>query len=166
MSAVTSIRGQDMNNPSMTTRWALAPLLAALVVAGCATTPAFEPVAAPAAPAAFKELDGRWAALEPAEAQARGEWWKAFADPLLDDLIARADQHNTSIQLSGARLAQARALLRSADADRLPQIGLGAGGGARHGEPGVGHHGAGHRAQCRARRLVRAGFVRPPGEGQ
>jgi multidrug efflux system outer membrane protein len=116
-----------MNTTSLATRWALAPLLAAMVLAGCSTTPEFAPTAVPAAPAAFKELDGCWAALPPAEAQPRGEWWKSFGDPLLDDLVARADQHNTGIQLAGARLAQARALLRSANADRLPQIGLGAG---------------------------------------
>jgi multidrug efflux system outer membrane protein len=110
-------------------RWVLVPLMAALVLAGCATTAVVDPVAAPAAPAAFKELDGRWAALKPAEAQPRGEWWKAFADPLLDDLIARADRNNTSIQLSAARLAQARALVRSTNADRLPQVGIGAGAG-------------------------------------
>lgn len=108
-------------------RWTLAPLLAALVLAGCASAPIAEPVSPPATPLAFKELDGRWAALQPAEAQARGEWWKAFADPLLDELIARADRHNTSIQLAGARLAQARALVRSADANRLPQLGIGTG---------------------------------------
>jgi len=115
------------HKPVFPTRWALAPLLAALVLAGCASTPVIEPIAAPAAPLAFKELDGRWAALQPAEAQARGEWWKAFADPLLDDLVARADRNNTGIQLAAARLAQARALLRSADADRLPQIGFSGG---------------------------------------
>ena len=119
-------------------RWALAPLLAALVLAGCATTPAFEPASAPAAPAAFKELDGRWAALAPAEAQPRGEWWKAFADPQLDALIARADRHNTSIQRAGAQLAQARALLRASDADRLPQVGLGAGATRQTASPAFG----------------------------
>jgi outer membrane protein, multidrug efflux system len=119
-------------------RWALAPLLAALVLAGCATTPAFEPLPAPTAPSKYKELDGRWLATAPAEAQARGAWWKAFADPELDALIARADQHNTSIQLAGARLAQARALLRSTDADRLPQVGLGAGATRQTANPAFG----------------------------
>lgn len=119
-------------------RWALAPLFAALVLAGCASTPAVEPVAAPAAPLAFKELDGRWAALQPAEAQARGEWWKAFADPLLDDLVARADRNNTSIQLAAARLAQARALLRANDANRLPQLGLSGGANRQSAGPAFG----------------------------
>ncbi|MEQ1684187.1 MAG: efflux transporter outer membrane subunit [Burkholderiaceae bacterium] len=119
-------------------RWALAPLLAALVLAGCATTPAFEPLPAPTAPSKYKELDGRWLASAPAEAQARGAWWKAFADPELDALIDRADQHNTSIQLAGARLAQARALLRSTDAHRLPQVGLGAGATRQTANPAFG----------------------------
>lgn len=105
----------------------LAPLVAALVLAGCASVQTIEPVAAPAAPAAFKELDGRWTQAQPAEAQARGEWWKVFGDPVLDDLVVRADGNSTSVQLAAARLNQARALLRAADADRLPQVGISAG---------------------------------------
>ena len=105
----------------------LTPLLAALLLAGCASTAQFTPAAAPAAPAAYKELDGRWASAAPSEAQSRGRWWAVFADPVLDGLVERADANNTSIQLAAARLSQARALLRSADADRLPQIGVSAG---------------------------------------
>jgi multidrug efflux system outer membrane protein len=105
----------------------LLPLVAALVLAGCANVQTVEPVAAPAAPAAFKELDGRWTQAQPAEAQARGEWWKTFGDPVLDELVVRADRNSTSVQLAAARLNQARALLRAADADRLPQVAVGAG---------------------------------------
>ena len=105
----------------------LATLIAALVLAGCASVPAIDPASLPAAPAAFKEGDGRWTQAAPAEAQARGEWWKAFSDPVLDDLVARADRSNASIQVAAARLAQARSLVKSADADRMPQLGLGAG---------------------------------------
>ena len=105
----------------------LLPLVAALVLAGCANVQTVEPVAAPAAPAAFKELDGRWTQAQPAEAQARGEWWKTFGDPVLDELVVRADRNSTSVQLAAARLNQSRALLRAADADRLPQVGVGAG---------------------------------------
>ena len=104
----------------------LAPLVAALVLAGCASA-VVEPVAAPSAPAAYKELDGRWTQAKPAEAQARGEWWKAFSDPVLDDLVVRADRNSTSVQLAAARLNQARSLLRSANAERLPQVGVSAG---------------------------------------
>lgn len=104
----------------------LSTLAAALILAGCATAPAIDPSALPATPAQFKEGDGRWTLAAPAESQARGEWWKAFADPILDTLIARADASNTNIRIAATRLAQARALVQSANADRLPQLGLGA----------------------------------------
>ena len=106
---------------------ALAPLVVALLLAGCATPAAIAPQDLPTVPAAFKEGDGRWTQVTPAEAQPRGDWWKAFADPVLDDLVARAERNNNSIQIAAARLAQARALVRSTNADRLPQVGLGAG---------------------------------------
>lgn len=117
-------------------RAALAPLMAALVLAGCATAtpeaPSFQ------APAQFKEqaaapAEGQWTRATPAEAQPRGEWWRAFNDPVLDALVARADAANNSIQVAAARLAEARALARSTDADRSPQIGLGAGASRQRG---------------------------------
>jgi outer membrane protein, multidrug efflux system len=109
---------------------ALAPLLAALVLAGCAGTPPAVPSLD--APAQFKEQaangnEGRWTPAPPAEAQSRGAWWRAFDDPVLDGLIARADERNTSLQSAAARLAQARALARETDADRSPRVGLGVG---------------------------------------
>lgn len=103
----------------------LLPLALALLVAGCATALPELPQQPPA-PARFKESNERWTTAAPAEAQDRGAWWKAFADPVLDGLVERAGENNTSIQEAAARLAQARALVRNADADRLPQIGVGA----------------------------------------
>ena len=118
-------------------RHAMAPLLAALVLAGCATAPAKLPVQ-PEPPASFKETRERWTIAAPAEAQDRGAWWKVFADPVLDGLVERAGINNTSIHQAAARLAQARALARSAEADRSPQIGIGAGASrqAGAGSPG------------------------------
>lgn len=103
----------------------LAPLLAALVLAGCASVPAIDPSALPSAPAAFKE--GAATAPTSAQAPASDRWWQAFADPTLDALVERAGSANNSIQIAAARLAQARALLRATDANRAPQIGIGAG---------------------------------------
>jgi multidrug efflux system outer membrane protein len=96
-------------------------------LAGCATVPEIDPASLPMTPAAYKEGDGRWTRANPAEAQPRGEWWKAFGDPVLDALIDRANAANTSVQEAAARLAQARALARITDADRWPQAGLAAG---------------------------------------
>ncbi|CAH0350664.1 efflux transporter outer membrane subunit [Aquabacterium sp. CECT 9606] len=106
----------------------LSPLLTVLILAGCASAPPVDTAQLPITPATFKEEGHtRWTVSTPAESQARGAWWKSFNDPALDDLVDRAGARNTSIQTAAARLAQARALLRSADADRLPQVGLGAG---------------------------------------
>ena len=106
-------------------RQALLPVLAALVLAGCATAPDLPAPTQP--PASFKETRERWTIAAPAESQDRGAWWKAFADPVLDGLVERAGINNTSIHQAAARLAQARALARSADAERSLQIGVGAG---------------------------------------
>lgn len=104
----------------------LAPLAAALLLAGCATALPELP-AQPAPPAQFKEAGERWTVAAPAEALPRGEWWQAFGDPVMAQLVERAGLHNTDIHQAAARLAQARALVRGAQADRLPQVGLGAG---------------------------------------
>ena len=114
----------------------LAPLLAALVMAGCASVPAIDPAAMPATPTQFRHTEGRWTIAEPAEAQPRGAWWQAFGDGTLNTLVQQADQRNTSIQQAAARLAQARAALRSTDADRSVQLGLGA-GVSREAPPGA-----------------------------
>jgi multidrug efflux system outer membrane protein len=98
-------------------------LFAAAMVTACTTAP-IERTGLPQAPAAFKEGNGLWTAAAPAEAQPRGEWWKAFSDAVLDDLVRRAAASNTDIQLAVARLAQARAAVHAANAGLLPQLGL------------------------------------------
>ncbi len=117
-------------------RRSLVPLLAALVLAGCAGVPDLPRQAEP--PARFKEAGERWIVAAPAEAQPRGTWWKAFADPVLDGLVERAGANNTSIHEAAARLAQARALVRNADADRAPQVGLHAGASRQAGAGSAG----------------------------
>jgi len=101
-------------------------VLMSLFLAGCATSlPEIAPEKLPEPPPA--EFKGKFTLAAPAEAQPRGEWWKAFNDPILDQLVERASQGNSSVRVAAARLAQARALVRATDADRSPQVGLGAG---------------------------------------
>lgn len=126
-----------MSEMETTMNRTLAPLLAALVLVGCATAPSIDATALPATPVAFKEGDGLWTRVAPAEAQPRGTWWKVFADPVLDDLVVRAERSNNDIRRAAARLAQARALVRTADADRALQLGLGA-GATRAAQPALG----------------------------
>ncbi|WP_299451816.1 efflux transporter outer membrane subunit [uncultured Pigmentiphaga sp.] len=102
-------------------------LLVALALAGCATAPDYRPPR-PDVPAAFKEAQGgNWKVAEPAEAGHRGQWWKIFGDPVLDEMQARAEQANQDLKAAAARLAQARARLGEARADLYPGVGVGAG---------------------------------------
>ena len=100
-----------------------------LALAGCMTQPLAPPDAHAGAPlpAAFDAAQAAagapWTVAPPAEAQPRGAWWQAFQDPVLDALVERAGAGNTSIQQAAARLAEARSLLRTADANRAVQVG-------------------------------------------
>lgn len=51
-------------------------------------------------------------------------WWKIFADPTLDQLVDEALAHSPDVTIAAARVAQARAGLRIANADRVPSLDL------------------------------------------
>ncbi|QJD90584.1 efflux transporter outer membrane subunit [Duganella dendranthematis] len=104
----------------------------ASLLAGCAAPNFSQPVID--TPSAFKEAsiqtaaDGsRWVTARPAEQQPRGEWWRAFGDPVLDELIADATRSNANLALAAARVKQARAITGIAEADRVPQVDLAVG---------------------------------------
>lgn len=50
------------------------------------------------------------------------QWWQVFADPVLDQLIAESDAHNSSLKIAGLRVMQARAQLGIAQSARYPQL--------------------------------------------
>jgi len=114
----------------------VAPLLAALLLTACATPEFKQP--AVETPTAFREsqvptavvegVDGaRWKTAQPAEAQPRGQWWLAFNDPALTALVDEAAANNANLSVAAARMKQARAIAGIAQADRVPQIGVGIG---------------------------------------
>lgn len=107
---------------------ALVPLLAGLVLAGCATGTVIQTSDLPTAPTVFKENSGinLSANISTPQEQAQGLWWRVFSDPVLDQLVEQANRNNNSIQVAAARLAQARALAGLTDANRALQVGLGA----------------------------------------
>ncbi len=115
-----------MNHTYSKLQTRLAPLVMALVLAGCATSAVVDTSNVPAAPTAFKESASAVSA-NPTAPQVQGLWWKVFADPVLDGLIDKANGNNNSVQVAAGRLAQARALAGQVDANRFPQIGIGAG---------------------------------------
>ncbi|MBV8464735.1 MAG: efflux transporter outer membrane subunit [Burkholderiales bacterium] len=126
-----------------TLRRSVTPLLLALALAGCATVPKLDANSTPHVPNTFKEADSQWTKLPAAAAQPQGEWWKVFADPTLDNLIARADRDNLSIQAASARLSQARALFKQTDAERSLHVDASAGAVRQEGDnTALGSHNA------------------------
>ena len=74
------------------------------------------------------ELPAAWSAAGTA-VQPAADWWRAFNDAELDRLVQEALERNADIARALARVAQARAQLGAAEADRAPQLGLEAGAG-------------------------------------
>ena len=92
-------------------RTALLPLVAALVLAGCASTG--EVSTGITTPVQFKEQTAKGASTLTANAapvQPAGNWWVAFNDPMLNELVERAAVNNTSVQQAAARLGEQRGL--------------------------------------------------------
>jgi multidrug efflux system outer membrane protein len=106
----------------------LTPLFFALLLAGCASVPPLTASQLPQAPVAYKTAGAEAPAIQ-------ANWWQPFADPQLDELVAKALAANTTVQAAANRLAQARAALGGAAAARLPQVGITAGAG-RSSTPG------------------------------
>jgi multidrug efflux system outer membrane protein len=106
---------------------------AVCALAGCTLAPTYH---APetAAPPVFKEASATsggldvsgWTAAQPRDGDARGPWWTAFHDPVLDDLETRAEQASPTLALALARYDAALAATRAARADQLPQAGVSA----------------------------------------
>jgi len=71
------------------------------------------------------KVEAPWREARPGDGRIKGEWWRAFNDPLLDTLVAQALAQSPNLALASARLAQARATLSAASAGRYPQLSLG-----------------------------------------
>jgi NodT family efflux transporter outer membrane factor (OMF) lipoprotein len=69
----------------------------------------------------YKEA-GDWKPSEPADALARGDWWKIFNDPVLNDLEDKVNISNENIKAAAANFEQARALVRQARAGFWPTV--------------------------------------------
>ncbi len=87
----------------------------AALLGGCSVGPAYERPAA--------ELPDAWRAV-PAQGQSfSGErWWTIYGDATLDRLVAEALTGNQDLALATARLDEARALARIADAELVPSV--------------------------------------------
>ncbi|WP_340313644.1 efflux transporter outer membrane subunit [Rhizorhabdus argentea] len=99
------------------------PLALGALLAGCAgPRPAPPPSAAIIPPPQWREASGA-EAIDTA-------WWRGFGDPVLAKLVEQALAANIDIATAAARVEEARAQLRLARAQRLPDL-IGTLGGGR-----------------------------------
>jgi multidrug efflux system outer membrane protein len=94
--------------------------LGALVLGGCMVGPDYERPAVPL-PGAFAGEQATATATDTVPA----EWWRLFGDPTLDDLVSAALADNVDIFQAVARIEEADANVRVANAALYPQLSLG-----------------------------------------
>lgn len=108
-------------------RRSLAAAAISLALAACAgPRPPAPTAAAVSAPGVWRDAPG-------VEAVADARWWANFSDPALAAVVERALANNTDIAVAAARVEEARAQYRLAEAQRLPNLFGAAGGGRQRG---------------------------------
>ena len=103
----------------------IAAIVAALALGGCMVGPDYRRPDI-AMPAQFPEMS---AAAVAASAGVPADWWHLYNDPLLDELVAAALAGNADLAQAIARVDEARAVLRQANASFIPELDLGANAG-------------------------------------
>jgi NodT family efflux transporter outer membrane factor (OMF) lipoprotein len=102
----------------------IAALAAALALAGCSLTPV-QPPAAPVLSTQWKSAQPEpgFLSTEHARRWEAGEWWALFDDPVLNELVQRANAANQTVAAAVANVAQAQAALASQRASLFPTLG-------------------------------------------
>lgn len=103
-----------------------ATVLAALLLAGCASTRGLESTATRLDPAALAASRSLATMGDPAATWPRQDWWTAIGDSGLDRLVAEALVDNPTLAEAETRVAAALAAAGAADAARRPTVGAGA----------------------------------------
>lgn len=111
-------------------------LLLSLVLGGCMVGPDYQKPAMPL-PQTFKE-GAQWqrAASNP-QGALDSQWWLAYQDPVLNELVARSAQANQSIIAAEAAYRLAQAQVASSRAGLWPTVGVGLSGSRGEGGDGT-----------------------------
>lgn len=97
-----------------------------LPLSGCNLAPDFR-LPSTAQTESFREAEdlketGKWKVAEPAAHLERGEWWKVFREPALDQLQEEAAGGNLTVQAMEARVRQSRAAAGQTRAQYFPVV--------------------------------------------
>ena len=68
--------------------------------------------------------DWRWKIAEPKDAVPKGDWWKLFKDPELDELESGAVSNNQNLRAAVARVDEYRASARLSRSEFFPELSL------------------------------------------
>jgi multidrug efflux system outer membrane protein len=90
------------------------------LLSGCAVGPDYHQPEV-AQPTSYKE-GGNWKKGEPQDTISKGNWYVIFHDPKLDELESEAETANQNLRAAVARVSEARAVARQAEADFYPSI--------------------------------------------
>lgn len=101
------------------------PMLCVLMFIGCSEAPVYQKPTIPA-PAAYKGNAAIWQPAQPADNLPRGDWWKAYQDSTLNDLIVRLDAANAELAVAMAHFDQATAYSAQARSGYFPTVSAGA----------------------------------------
>jgi NodT family efflux transporter outer membrane factor (OMF) lipoprotein len=95
-------------------------LISLISLAGCTVGPDYEKPTAPVS-STFKESKG-WKVATPRDGAAKGQWWEAFKDPLLNRLEQQVEVSNQTLKENEAQYRAALALIREAQAGLFPTV--------------------------------------------
>ena len=95
---------------------------AVLMLSGCTVGPDYIRPAA-IVPAQYKEAKG-WKLGTPRDDFAKGDWWKLFHDPLLNEYEAQVSVSNQTLKADEANYREAEALIAEARAQLFPTLEL------------------------------------------
>jgi len=91
-----------------------------LVLCSCAVGPDYKrPDVTDITPAEW-----HWKVAEPKDSVPKGDWWKLFKDPALDELEAGAVANNQNLRAAVARIDEYRAVARLNRSDFFPKLSL------------------------------------------
>lgn len=99
-------------------------LLGLSILLGCSEAPVYKTPVIPA-PAAYKGDTAIWQPAQPADNLPRGDWWKAYKAPILDDLVVRLDAANADLAVAMAHFDQATAFAAQARSGYFPTVSAG-----------------------------------------